>query len=181
MIKLVQICICLFLALTSYSQVSNLGTNSLTSGGATTNQAAAPIVELPSNTLSFSYDTAGNQTRRTFLYLAPPTPRLNNAPIPPLAKEALVDKLLPTDLYEDISYYPNPIKSELYLQWVESASNDLQTIELYNLNGKLLNSFPNQSNQDHTVLNFENYPVGYYNLLLRYSNEAPKTLKIVKQ
>jgi hypothetical protein len=136
------------------------------------------------NAISFSYDNAGNQTRRIMIYLAPPLPRMAN-PKPPepdaTKKEIAEDKLLPSDLYEEIQYYPNPVKYELYVKWSEIDNNDLQTIELYDLNGRLMRSYPNQSNQENAIIDFESYPSGYYNLMLLYKTGEPKSLKIVKQ
>jgi Secretion system C-terminal sorting domain len=149
----------------------------------------AQIVDPPPsapNVISFSYDNAGNQTRRIMIYLPPPLPRTTNPnttiePRVAMTKEIAEDKLLPSDLYEEIQYYPNPVKSELYVKWSEIDNNDLQTIELYDLNGRLMQSYPNQSNQENATIDFENYPAGYYNLMLLYSTGEPKSLKIVKQ
>jgi Secretion system C-terminal sorting domain len=132
---------------------------------------------LPPNAISFSYDNAGNQIRRTMIYIAPPLPRKANSVATPITE----DKLLPTDLYEEIKYYPNPVKSELFVKWSEIDNNDLLTIELYDLNGRLMRSLPNQSNQENATIDFESYPTGYYNLMLLYKTGEPKSLKIVKQ
>ncbi len=183
---LFQICLFFLTAQQGFAQISNLGTNTLTSGGAAPNQAAAPIIDplpLPPNAIVFDYDNAGNQIRRRFIYVASVAPRLAT-PIPTdtiaVAKIA-EDKLLPTDLYEEIKYYPNPVKTELYLQWSEIDNNDLQTIDLYDLNGRLIKSYPNQSSHENAIINFESYPAGYYNLILIYSSGVAKNLKIVKQ
>ena len=148
-------------------------------------KVAVPCCPPPSapNAISFSYDNAGNQIRRIMIYLAPPAPRMANPkPTDTIAVAKIAEgKLLPTDLYEEIQYYPNPVKSELYVKWKEIDNNDLQTIELYDLNGRLMHSYPNQSNIDNATIDFESYPAGYYNLMLLYNIGEPKSLKIVKQ
>lgn len=191
--KIILLFIFLF-TINGFGQVSTLGPNTPTSEGLT-NQAVLATTETcvgcdqligPPNAITFSYDNAGNQIKRVMIYITPTPKRVVNPPklVEPeiiATKEISQDKLLPTDLYEEVLYYPNPVKSELFVKWTEIDDNDLQTIDLYDLNGRLMRSFPNQSLEENATIDFESYPAGYYNLILLYKTGEPKSLKIVKQ
>jgi hypothetical protein len=131
-----------------------------------------------SNTIAFDYDNAGNQIRRRFIYLSS---RLMNTNQDTTQQEVASKKLIESDIYPEISYYPNPVRSELFLKWTDTTEKDMQAIELYDLNGKLFKTYKNQSSQEEATLNFENYPTGIYNIVLLYNNGETKNLKVVKQ
>lgn len=160
---------------TTSTAVDVLSTNSSPNQTTGIQIPCCPPPQAP-NAISFSYDNAGNQIRRMFIYITPPLPRMAGTPAAPVKDEDLI----PTDIYEEIKYYPNPVTSQLYLQWKEVDNKDLLSIDLYDLNGRLVRSFTNLSNQENTSIDFESYPAGYYNLMLLYKNGEPKTLKIVK-
>jgi len=134
-----------------------------------------PVGNMAQNTIVFDYDTAGNQIQRRFIYLA-------NRHKAPDTKTAGKDSMpLLKSEYDDISYYPNPVKSELYVEWTLSKGQTIKNIELYDLSGKLIKSFPGESDINHKTINFESFPAGVYDLLLVYGNGGKKSLKIVKQ
>jgi hypothetical protein len=129
--------------------------------------------------INFSYDVAGNQTRR---YISLNRVQQNSSDTIYKTPETLTKKdLIQDDLNSQISYYPNPVREELYVKWTEVDGQDMQTIELYDLAGKMIRIFPNQSAVDNAVINFESYPSGIYNLILVYANQERKSLKIMKQ
>jgi hypothetical protein len=82
---------------------------------------------------------------------------------------------------DNFTFYPNPVKEELYLKWENSNLIKLQTIKLYNLNGALLKSFENQQSLDNNNILFQEYPIGVYIIELIYTNGEEKTIKIIKQ
>ena len=141
---------------------------------------AAPIDPIGDyNTIEFEYDNAGNQTRRKFIYLSarPSANSINQ-------KEKIVAKkedYIESDIYPEISYFPNPVLSELFIKWTDTTENDIQTIELYDLSGKLFMALKNQDAKESATINFENYPTGIYNVVLRYNSGEIKNLKVVKQ
>lgn len=129
---------------------------------------------LAPNSIKFDYDTAGNQIKRSFIYLARQS---NNNTI--ASKEE--PKFVPTDDYGDVLYYPNPVKQELNVKWVDRTGQDMELMELYDLSGKLMHVYPNQSTLDSAIIDFQLYPQGLYNLILVYKGGERKTLRIVKQ
>ncbi|HMK06769.1 MAG TPA: T9SS type A sorting domain-containing protein, partial [Flavobacterium sp.] len=132
------------------------------------------------NAIAFDYDTAGNQTMRKMIYLGAPRRRHRKHLVPGTTVDNEI-RLIPSDEYANISYYPNPVKSELYVQWIDKADEDMQSIEMYDISGKLINKYPNQSDKNEITIDFERYPRGIYELKLNYAGGEKKTLKIVKQ
>jgi hypothetical protein len=127
------------------------------------------------NAIKFTYDEAGNQIRRNFIYLARIKNQNDTTP------KNSVKQLYKSEEYEDISYYPNPVRSELYLQWKNRAEEKLVSINVYDLNGRLVKLLPDLNDSENTTINFESYPAGVYELLLHYNSGEKKTLKVVKQ
>ncbi|MEO8237474.1 MAG: T9SS type A sorting domain-containing protein [Flavobacterium sp.] len=128
--------------------------------------------------LTFSYDTAGNQINRT-LCLSGCTgkPAKEVKEIEALVEEDM-EKFYPEDA---ISYYPNPVKEELYLKWELIGSNTVTSIQIYNLNGQLVKSYSNLEKENAENIPFQSYPTGIYAVVLFYSNNEQKSIKIIKQ
>lgn len=134
-------------------------------------------VDYEFNSIVFDYDTAGNQIARRFIYLAGRHSNPKNAP----PTKGGQGNFIASDIYEDVSYYPNPVKSELTVKWIVKEGKEVQKMELYDINGKLFKIIDNLNNVDNKLVNFDNYPTGIYNLVLTYSNREKKSLKIIKQ
>ena len=135
-------------------------------------QAQAP------NKITFDYDDAGNQTRRE---LCLNCNRPNSKTKPPIEITALQEEDLQKFSPEDvISYYPNPVKEELYLKWELVEGKTLGTIYLYALNGQVLQTYNNLEKVNNLNIPFFNYPRGTYLVVLVYKDGEQKTIKIVK-
>jgi hypothetical protein len=118
----------------------------------------------------FSYDTAGNQIT-TYV-------EINLVPSGKMANDTSLQN---NPIYKDVKYFPNPVKSELYMEWEVIEENTLSSISIFNLEGILLNSYKEMNNIDNYILPFENYPQGVYLVGFLYSNGDQKTFKIIKQ
>lgn len=125
------------------------------------------------NAVQFTYDNAGNQIRRHFIYLA-------RQKGPKDDSDETSMQLLKSE-YDDITYFPNPVKSELFVSWKTINNEVVQKLELYDLNGRKLKDFPNQDANKNITISFEEYPSGIYELQLTYNTGEKKTLKIVRQ
>lgn len=130
------------------------------------------------NSLVFDYDTAGNQIKRTLVYLAARLSSNDNETA--IETEVSKKEMQPMAEYPGIKYYPNPVKSELYLDW-SGSGKVLENIEIYDLNGKLIKSFLNQIALQQAAINFESFSIGIYNMVLVYTDTEKQTFKIVKQ
>jgi hypothetical protein len=132
-----------------------------------------------SNKITFSYDSAGNQIKRE-LCLSCLTDKSANTPpkkqIIALEEEDL-QKFFPEDV---ISYYPNPVKEELYLKWELTEQKTVSTIYLFSSSGQQLQAYNGLDQMSNYTIPFLNYPQGIYLVNLVYNDGESKTIKIVK-
>jgi hypothetical protein len=127
--------------------------------------------------IKFSYDTAGNQTSRILCVDCPPETGKQIKEI-----EALTDEDLEKFSEEDvISYYPNPVKEELYLKWELTDDNYVTSIQVISMAGQVLSTYQGTKINNTQNILFQSYPSGVYVVLLNYKSGDPKTIKIIKQ
>ena len=139
------------------------------------------LLSLMSNSqqkISFAYDDAGNQIQR-LMCLGCAAKNFGETPkeVADIKQEDL-QKFFPTDV---ISYYPNPVKEQLYLKWELINDNKVTSIQLYSLSGQLVKSYTKLENNDNHTMTFGSYPNGIYTLLLLYANGEEKSIKIIKE
>ena len=144
--------------------------------GGVSPQATTPDDPVANNAIKFDFDTAGNQTKRHLIYLSAGQGKQLSGDDSREISEGLIDDME----YGDISYYPNPVRSELYVQWEKDASHEVQKIYLYDLSGRQINYFPNMNGLENITIDFQPYPAGIYSVNLIYNTGKLKTLKIVK-
>lgn len=125
--------------------------------------------------IKFNYDSAGNQTKRFICLCAAKT---DNDSIYKTPETITENDLIKDDI---ISYYPNPVREELYLKWSLVQENYVSMIEVYSMTGQLMKNYSNLKELDKTAITFHDYPDGFYNLIMVYGNGDRKTLKIVKK
>ena len=130
------------------------------------------------NKILFEYDTAGNQVKRVLCI---------NCRTLIATEETLkeIANLKPEDLLKSfpedvISYYPNPVKEELYLKWELTDNNKVSLIQIYSLTGQLVGTYNKLENINNQVMSFQRYPSGIYDLLILYTNGEQKSIKIIK-
>lgn len=128
--------------------------------------------------ITFTYDNAGNQTER--VVCANCAGRVVKDSIKTM--ETITENdLIKDDLYKDISYYPNPVKEELYIKWQKDQGSIVTGIEVYSMTGQLMKKTSDLQKVDMTAIEFQSYPQGFYNVVLLSNNGEKKTLKIVKK
>ncbi|MFB9109350.1 T9SS type A sorting domain-containing protein [Flavobacterium gyeonganense] len=127
--------------------------------------------------IKFSYDTAGNQTSRILCVNCPPETGKQVKEIEAIVEEDL-EKIEGEDM---ISYYPNPVKEELYLKWELTDDNYVTSIQLFSLTGQVLKTFQGTKNTNTQNILFQSYPSGVYVILVNYKSGTPKSFKIIKQ
>lgn len=84
-------------------------------------------------------------------------------------------------IYEDVKYFPNPVKSELYMEWQTIENNSLKSIIVFNTVGEMLKEYKELDTTNNYTLPFKDYPYGVYFVEFLYSNGDQKTFKIIKQ
>ena len=130
------------------------------------------------NKITFDYDGAGNQVKRELcLSCTKPNYRTANPKDVTALKEEDLQKFFPEDV---ISYYPNPVKEELYIKWEYAENKAVSSIYLYTLSGQLLKSFGHLEKENAKNIPFVNYPTATYLVVLVYTDGEQKTIKIVK-
>jgi hypothetical protein len=129
--------------------------------------------------ITFEYDGAGNQTKRE-LCLQCTSKKSNTSPPKEIAAvtEEDLEKFFPEDV---LSYYPNPVREELYLKWELSNDNYVKALRVYNFNGQALKSYSPSERDNTQTIPFQSYPSGVYLIVLEYSNGDEKTIKIIKK
>lgn len=130
--------------------------------------------------ITFNYDAAGNQIVRNLCISGCSTAGKSAAEVKDI--EAVTeDDLLKFSAEDVISYYPNPVKEQLYLKWEIINDNKVSSITVYGISGQVLRNFSNTENSDNQIISFEQYPRGVYLVALNYKNGEQKTIKIIKQ
>ncbi|MCD9577069.1 T9SS type A sorting domain-containing protein [Flavobacterium soyae] len=128
--------------------------------------------------ITFTYDTAGNQLSRVLcLSGCTSKPARDIKEIEAVVEEDL-QKFFPEDL---ISYYPNPVKEELYLKWELINDNKVSSVIIYGLNGQTLKSYSKIESVNSLNISFQGYSIGVYIIVLNYKNGDQKSIKIIKQ
>ncbi|MFB9110374.1 MULTISPECIES: T9SS type A sorting domain-containing protein [Flavobacterium] len=128
------------------------------------------------NKITFSYDSlTGNQIVRSLC--------LNCQTAKPAKEiEAITDEDLIKFSSEDvISYYPNPVKEELYLKWELTNDNSVISIQIVGISGQVLKKYNTNGNINSQNIPFQSYPDGVYIVSLTYKNGEQKTIKIIKK
>jgi len=128
--------------------------------------------------VAFDYDTAGNQVVRELICLTCDDP-MGRAALNP-------DTITPKDFiksteYNDISFYPNPVKEDLYIHWSNNQGNSVNSIEVNSISGQYVQSVQKLSKTDNATVSFRGLSEGIYNVTLLYSNGEKKVLKVVKK
>ncbi|MFA9189391.1 T9SS type A sorting domain-containing protein [Flavobacterium magnesitis] len=124
----------------------------------------------------FTYDTAGNQIERELCINCPLTGKKVKD-----SKEITKEDLITSEVSDEISYYPNPVKEELYLTWELVNDKTVSSIGVYAINGQTLQSFQKRNKVNTQTIPFQSYPTGVYTVVLMYSNGEQKSIKIIKK
>jgi choice-of-anchor A domain-containing protein len=135
----------------------------------------------PSNELVFDYDPAGNQQKR-YLCINCKTPsQLTTAKTPQNFSEVPAAEFIESEFSSALSYYPNPVKEELYVQWHFVPSQTIESFRVYDLSGRLLTSYREPEGNTTETISFGSYPSGVYLLEVSYTSGDQKTIQIIKQ
>ena len=141
--------------------------------------AAFGLSNAQTTEIRFDYDSAGNQVKRSLCINCPAT---TGKKVDTKETAVLEEKDLQKFFAEDvISYYPNPVKEELYLKWELTNDTAISSIQLNNMSGQVLKTLPNLQQLNTLTLAFGAYPSGLYLIVLNYSNGQQKTIKIIRQ
>ncbi|TDX11253.1 T9SS type A sorting domain-containing protein [Flavobacterium sp. S87F.05.LMB.W.Kidney.N] len=127
--------------------------------------------------ITFQYDSSGNQTNRTYCFGCSSKSVKEIKEIEAVQEDDF-EKFYPED---QISYYPNPVKEELYLKWTASDELNVNSIGVYSITSAVLDYYPIKSGLNNQNLPFQSYSVGVYFVVLNYNNGEQKSIKIIKR
>ena len=129
--------------------------------------------------LLFKYDDAGNQVKRQICFGdcqdLEQRPVLENKSMEEITSEDLIE------FSDAISYYPNPVREELYVKWTLINNKEVLSIDVFTINGQLLDSINVKEGETKRSISFSSYPVGNYLLLLNFNNGEQEALQIIKK
>jgi hypothetical protein len=115
----------------------------------------------------FAYDKAGNQTDRSIC--------LSNCNNVGKNSDGIIAEKTGV-----LQYYPNPVKEELTIKYSDEKGTKIDKILLFNMAGQQLAFYGKTANGQEIKIPFVNYQMGYYNLVVHYSNGKQQALKIIK-
>ena len=127
----------------------------------------------------FEYDNAGNQIIRRFCINCFDS-RISSDSIKEFS-ELKNEDLLKFSTTDNFSYYPNPVKEELYIKWELINDVKVSRIDVYTLTGQLVKSFSNLISENNKTIPFQELPVGTYSILLTYTSGEQKPITIIKK
>lgn len=125
--------------------------------------------------IKFDYDIAGNQITR---YVCS---SCKTSETPKDVKDIQDEDLIKSFPEDVISFYPNPVKEELFIKWDLINQNVVISIDLFDINGRLIHKKQNLEQHNSTSLFLSSYPKGIYYAVLNYKDGDQKSLKIVKE
>ena len=125
----------------------------------------------------FSYDPlTGNQIVRSLCLNCQTTGKPAKE-----TSEITNEDLLKFSSEDVISYYPNPVREELYLKWELTDHNFVTAIQITGITGQILNTYNISGNTNTLNIPFQNYSGGVYIVSLSYKNGDNKIIKIIKK
>ena len=80
----------------------------------------------------------------------------------------------------NIATINNSIQPQKELLLQHSLYNKVKTIDVYNFNGQIVNSY-NNFKENKTIISFANFAIGTYIVQLSYNNGDQKNITIIKQ
>lgn len=128
----------------------------------------------------FDYDNAGNQINRKLCLSANCDGTVYKTKAPKEIAALKEEDLQKFSAEDVISYYPNPVKEELYIKWELVEGKAVATVYLYGLNGQVLKTYGNLDKTNALNIPFSNYPSATYLIVMVYNGGEQKTIKIVK-
>lgn len=128
--------------------------------------------------IKFTYDPfTGSQLTRVLCLNCPSVNAKQAKEIEALTNEDL-QKFSPEDA---ISYYPNPVREELYLKWELINENSVSSVLVFSVTGEVLKNYEGFERINNVNIPFQEFGSGIYLVQVNYANGESKTIKIIKK
>lgn len=148
-------------------------------------QGSISFAQQGGNVLSFDYDEAGNQIVRELICLG-----IDCLPIMGVSHNGVTGSSFDKEVEENwslsrdvaqLKYYPNPVKEDLFVNWEEISNDRVLELWIYNATGQLLEKHFTVVGESIAMINFSDYPVGMYQVILFFQNQEEQILRIIKK
>lgn len=131
------------------------------------------------STITFSYDSAGNQILRDRIVLRSSTKSIKDSVQDIMATELNDDEMNSSELL--LTAYPNPVTNILKVAWVFDENDKNQQVILSSISGQQLANFKIQTQKGEQSIDFTKYATGMYLLTVVGETDIKKTFKIIKK
>lgn len=133
--------------------------------------------------ISFTYDTAGNQTNRDRVCVNCQTSARSAEAVEEdvLSEQAISEEILEKNNIQNVIVaYPNPVTSILNVDW-ENNQRKVKEIKLLSLDRRLLYQQTINKNQGTLQIDFSLFPIGAYILFATYTDNSIQSFTIIKK
>ncbi len=136
--------------------------------------------------LNFSYDEAGNQTKREWVCINCPLPRnavasSSETSIPVKVEMKLADTAKRTVVKRTIIASPNPLLENLNVNWETESGISVKSISVFAINGMRTHEVKPSPNQNGVTLPFQQLATGMYILYITFSDQRKESIKVIKK
>ncbi|MBB4807699.1 hypothetical protein HNP38_003015 [Chryseobacterium defluvii] len=129
---------------------------------------------LASQTLSFEYDSGGNQVVRQYCASCAPYSKTATNKADLISKEEF-----PPPAYQ-AKVYPNPTKDKVNLTWSPELGDMIQKIEYVSYNFTQYREIPFKKGEHRVTLDLSSQPVGMYVVIFHLNTGEKLTYKVLK-
>lgn len=131
--------------------------------------------------ITFSYDSAGNQIQRNRVCVNCKSSKQKVVDSTAIISEN--PKEIENNFSEEhskLTAYPNPVTNMLKIEWTASK-NKVQQIILFTFDNRQLLSRTVDSDWGSLDLNFTNFPIGGYIIVVLYDDHTKQSFKVIKK
>lgn len=131
------------------------------------------------STITFSYDSAGNQVLRDRIVIKSSAKSIKDSVPDSAITKNKEENFFKSDM--SVVAYPNPVTNILRIAWKLDENDSNQEVILSSMTGQQLDSFKIKSTTGEYPLGFQKYPSGVYLISVYSTNGVTKTFKIIKK
>jgi hypothetical protein len=122
-----------------------------------------------SQSVTFQYDAAGNQTERKYICV--------NCLQTKMPESVTADSV---SILPELSLYPNPVTASLNITWSFNNKTTAREIQVYNSNGAMVQRKIIAPGLSRTVISFNGLPAGTYIVRIRLTDGKTTSMPVIK-
>lgn len=137
--------------------------------------------EIHAQKLTFGYDQAGNQQRRTWICVNCRQASAAQPQVTEIVLETAMNSDSTKNFKRKIIASPNPTVETLNLYWETEKDVWVQNVKVYTVQGTRVHELNPLPDEKSVSMPFQHLPVGTYILDITFSDRRKETIKIIKQ